>query len=96
MQSQDLEILKLTVKELQPLLDDIVFVGGSTISDGRASIADDLKAANADVLKYLRVEFSNFISGGDFESAIEAHISDRQNTLARKHIVMERVKSISE
>lgn len=32
MQNLDLEILKLMVKELQPILDDVVFVGGSTIS----------------------------------------------------------------
>ena len=32
MQSQDLEILKLMVKELRPVLDDVVFVGGSIIS----------------------------------------------------------------
>ena len=32
MQSQDLEILKLMVKELKPVLDDVIFVDSSTIS----------------------------------------------------------------
>lgn len=31
MQNQDLKILKLMVKELRPVLNDVAFVGGSTI-----------------------------------------------------------------
>lgn len=69
-------------------IEDIV-----TLFDGRSLIADDLKTAKVDVFKYLRLEFSNFLSSGGFESAIEAHISDRQNTVARKNIVLERLKS---
>lgn len=66
-----------------------------TLFDGRHSIAEDLNAAKANVLSYLKAELLNFITSGDFESAIEAHISDRHNTLARKNIVFGRIKEVS-
>ena len=70
-------------------IEDIV-----TLFDGRSSIVEDLKKAKSDVLDYLKAEFSNFIANDNFEQAIEAHISDRQNTLARKEIVLKRIREI--
>ena len=65
-----------------------------TLFDGRSSIVDDLKIAEVNVFNYLKTEFANFISSDDFESAIEAHISDRHNIWARKKIVFNRIKAI--
>jgi hypothetical protein len=69
-------------------IEDIV-----TLFDGRSTIAMDMKMSNKKVQDYLRAEFKKLLSDQNFQNSLEAHISDRQNLVGRKQIIIDRMNA---
>jgi hypothetical protein len=69
-------------------IEDIV-----TVFDGRSNIAKDLMASPSEVRNELNIELDLLIKNADFLDALEAHISDRQSTMGRKKIILNRIQS---
>lgn len=72
-------------------IEDIV-----TIFDGRSNIASDLITSPSEVKTELSKELGLFMKNADFLDALVAHISDRQSTLGRKKIILNRIQAFLE
>lgn len=69
-------------------IEDIV-----TLFDGRETIAEDLKKAEASVNSYIKQHLEMMIKSSNFVDSLDAHISDRGNIENRKQIVINRIKA---
>jgi len=93
------------VTKLEPLLDQIAFVGGCVIGllimedivavhDGRPEVVDEVRQSALQLRRYLSDEFVSLLATPDFLDALPGYLMPDAASQQRLGIVLNRVRSL--
>ena len=110
MHDPNLRLLEAAARLLEPLLDEVVFVGGCvtgllitshdledamTVIDGRDELVAEVLNAPHDVRAYIGNEFAKLLRTRDFVDAMPGFLPPDEDSQARLRVLQQRVAALA-